>query len=242
MNKCPFVGPLIRLFWTSSDVRPGFQSQGGFLACALSCLSAIAIFSLLDPKYRTLHVVHSKLFPLSRAKWRFHIWWPQRVSAKMMFLSLYFLYFRGWSKQAFIRNSILQNWVWIWSRNVTLSLLHKSGLLQTSGAHFDQFETTKIWINNNTYHVISNLHAFSSNEPTLVVQDSWSGFWLNREWQTWRAMDTITMPTSCLIVVRKSVFKREFKQGLLILPYVDHSKTFAFKITLTSWIRKMRQI
>ena len=28
-----FEGPLIPLFWTSGDVCPGFQSQGGFLAC-----------------------------------------------------------------------------------------------------------------------------------------------------------------------------------------------------------------
>ena len=35
-----FVGPLIPLFWTSGDVCPGFQSQGG-LACMLSCLRAI---------------------------------------------------------------------------------------------------------------------------------------------------------------------------------------------------------
>ena len=35
-----FVGPLIPLFWTSGDVVPGFQSQGG-LACMLSCLRAI---------------------------------------------------------------------------------------------------------------------------------------------------------------------------------------------------------
>ena len=33
-----FVGPLIPLFWTSGDVCPGFQSQGGFLTCTLSCL------------------------------------------------------------------------------------------------------------------------------------------------------------------------------------------------------------
>ena len=26
----PFVGPLISLFWTSSGVYSGFQSQGGF--------------------------------------------------------------------------------------------------------------------------------------------------------------------------------------------------------------------
>ena len=33
-----FVGPLMPLFWTSGDVCPGFQSQGGSLACVLSCL------------------------------------------------------------------------------------------------------------------------------------------------------------------------------------------------------------
>ena len=26
------MGPLIPLFWTSGDICPGFQSQGGFLA------------------------------------------------------------------------------------------------------------------------------------------------------------------------------------------------------------------
>ena len=35
-----FVGPLIPLFWTSGDICPGFQSQGG-LICMLSCLRAI---------------------------------------------------------------------------------------------------------------------------------------------------------------------------------------------------------
>ena len=29
--------PLIPLFWTSGDVCPGFQSQGGPLACFLTC-------------------------------------------------------------------------------------------------------------------------------------------------------------------------------------------------------------
>ena len=36
-----FVGSLIPLFWTSGDVYSGFQSQGGFLTCSLSCLHAI---------------------------------------------------------------------------------------------------------------------------------------------------------------------------------------------------------
>ena len=30
MDTCPFVGPLIPLFWTSGDVSSGFQSQSGF--------------------------------------------------------------------------------------------------------------------------------------------------------------------------------------------------------------------
>ena len=29
------MGPLIPLFWTSDDVSPGFQSQGGSLACVV---------------------------------------------------------------------------------------------------------------------------------------------------------------------------------------------------------------
>ena len=33
-----FVVSLIRLFWTSGDVCPGFQNQGGSLVCVLSCL------------------------------------------------------------------------------------------------------------------------------------------------------------------------------------------------------------
>ena len=28
-DKCPFLGPLVPLFWTSSDVSSGFQSQSG---------------------------------------------------------------------------------------------------------------------------------------------------------------------------------------------------------------------
>ena len=35
------MGPLIPLFWTSGDVFPGFQSQGGSLACVLVTYSAI---------------------------------------------------------------------------------------------------------------------------------------------------------------------------------------------------------
>ena len=33
----PFCGPLVPLFWTSGDICPGFQSQGGSLACFLAC-------------------------------------------------------------------------------------------------------------------------------------------------------------------------------------------------------------
>ena len=33
-----FVGLLIPLFWTSGDVCSGFQSQGGSLACFLTCV------------------------------------------------------------------------------------------------------------------------------------------------------------------------------------------------------------
>ena len=29
-DNCPFVGPLATLFWISSDVSSGFQSQSGF--------------------------------------------------------------------------------------------------------------------------------------------------------------------------------------------------------------------
>ena len=29
LDTCPFVGPLIPLFWTSGDVSSGFQSQSG---------------------------------------------------------------------------------------------------------------------------------------------------------------------------------------------------------------------
>ena len=35
------MGPLIPLFWTSGGVCPGFQSEGGFITCTLSCLHAI---------------------------------------------------------------------------------------------------------------------------------------------------------------------------------------------------------
>ena len=34
----PFLGPLIPVLWTSGDVYPGFQSQGGSLACFLACV------------------------------------------------------------------------------------------------------------------------------------------------------------------------------------------------------------
>ena len=39
--KVLFVGPLIPLFWTSGNVSPGFQSQGGSLTCVLCHLCAI---------------------------------------------------------------------------------------------------------------------------------------------------------------------------------------------------------
>ena len=32
------MGSLIPLFWTSGDVSPGFQSQGGSFACFLTCV------------------------------------------------------------------------------------------------------------------------------------------------------------------------------------------------------------
>ena len=32
------MGPLIPLFWTSGDVCPGFQSQGGSFVCFLTCV------------------------------------------------------------------------------------------------------------------------------------------------------------------------------------------------------------
>ena len=32
------MGPLIALFWTSGDVYPQLQSQGGSLACFLACV------------------------------------------------------------------------------------------------------------------------------------------------------------------------------------------------------------
>ena len=36
-----FVGPLITLFWTSGDIYPGFQCQGGSLTCLLCHLHAM---------------------------------------------------------------------------------------------------------------------------------------------------------------------------------------------------------
>ena len=35
------MGPLIPLFWTSGDVSPGFQTQGGSLTCVLCRLHAM---------------------------------------------------------------------------------------------------------------------------------------------------------------------------------------------------------
>ena len=29
LDICPFMGPLVPLFWTSGDVSPGFQSHSG---------------------------------------------------------------------------------------------------------------------------------------------------------------------------------------------------------------------
>ena len=55
-----FVGPLIPLFWTSGDICPGFQSQGG-LACMLSCLRAIPLIHLWCDTCWPLDGLHGSL-------------------------------------------------------------------------------------------------------------------------------------------------------------------------------------
>ena len=42
------MGPLIPMFWTSGDVSPGFQSQGGSLACVFRHLRTMDPSSVLD--------------------------------------------------------------------------------------------------------------------------------------------------------------------------------------------------
>ena len=50
-DKGPFPGATDTPLWAFGDVCPGFQSQGGFLACTLSCLRFLLViywsFSLL---------------------------------------------------------------------------------------------------------------------------------------------------------------------------------------------------
>ena len=50
-----FVGPLISLFWTSDDICPGFQSQGGY------CLHAF-----LPARYSSDSPLAGIVFPLQR--------------------------------------------------------------------------------------------------------------------------------------------------------------------------------
>ena len=54
-----FVGPLIPLFWTSGDVCPGLQSQGG-LTCTLYCLCAIPQIHLWCDTCRPLDSQHGR--------------------------------------------------------------------------------------------------------------------------------------------------------------------------------------
>ena len=78
-----FVGPLIPLFWTSGDVCPGFQSQGG-LACMLSCLRAIPQVHLWCNTCRPLDSQHGSRATLTHilaAVRRIHKnWWFQGQS------------------------------------------------------------------------------------------------------------------------------------------------------------------
>ena len=60
-----FMGPLISLFWTSGDVCPGFQSQGG-LTCMLSCLRAIPQIHLWCDTCQPLDGQHGSRATLTR--------------------------------------------------------------------------------------------------------------------------------------------------------------------------------
>ena len=54
---CPFLGPLVPLFWISGDVSSGFQSQSGFcLICFF--VEANVMYSPQDPSL-VLHVLTS---------------------------------------------------------------------------------------------------------------------------------------------------------------------------------------
>ena len=55
-----FVGPLIPLFWTSGDICPGIQSQGG-LTCTLSCLGAVPQIHLWCDTCQPLDGQHGSL-------------------------------------------------------------------------------------------------------------------------------------------------------------------------------------
>ena len=64
------MGPLISLFWTSGNVCPGFQSQGGSLTCTLSCLhamdsSGVTPADLLAAKFRNLQDAESAFLTVS---------------------------------------------------------------------------------------------------------------------------------------------------------------------------------
>ena len=63
------MGPLIPLFRTSGDFCPGFQSQGGFLACTLSCLRASlssgSVHENESLTFSTAHFLTVKMFSIS---------------------------------------------------------------------------------------------------------------------------------------------------------------------------------
>ena len=48
-NAIPFWGPLVPLVWTFGEVCPGFQSQGGSLACVLFRLFSDVVLSAMPP-------------------------------------------------------------------------------------------------------------------------------------------------------------------------------------------------
>ena len=46
VDTCPFLGPLVPLFWISGDVSSGFQSQSGFCLIGYFCIGECNIHSL----------------------------------------------------------------------------------------------------------------------------------------------------------------------------------------------------
>ena len=56
-DTCPFLGPLVPLFWISGDVSSGFQSQSGF--CLINFFAEANVMYTFRDSSLVLHVLTS---------------------------------------------------------------------------------------------------------------------------------------------------------------------------------------